>query len=116
MSAVPPGLRGRGSDRGSSAIEAVVAVLMLGTVLLVIMQVVWFMVGSGIAQQAARDGARALSLGRSVPVAVARSVPEETSYRITYPAPDTVRVRVDMNGTVFPMQIERQVAMPRTAP
>lgn len=115
MSAVRERLR-RGGDGGSSAVEAVVAVFLLGTILLVVMQVVWFLVGSSIAQQAARDGARALSLGRSVPVAVHRSVPEETRYRITYPAPDTVRVRVDMNGTVFPMQIERQVAMPRTAP
>ena len=115
MSLLGRRLREAGGDRGSSAIEAVAAIFLLGTIVLVTMQVVWFMVGSSIAQQAARDGARALSLGQSASVAVARSVPDRTTYRVWYPSPDTVRVRVDMKGTIFPLQIERQMTMPRTA-
>ncbi|UZN02161.1 hypothetical protein [Cellulomonas sp. S1-8] len=114
MSGLVERVRGTGDDRGSSAIEALAAILMIGTILLVVMQVVWFMIGSGIATQAARDGARAQSLGRSVPAAVARSVPDDTEYRISYPAGDTVRVTVRMGGTLFPMDLQRQVAMPRT--
>ncbi|MCC2335889.1 TadE/TadG family type IV pilus assembly protein [Cellulomonas wangsupingiae] len=104
----------RDDDRGSAAIEVVGAVIVMGVVLFAIVQMISFMIGIHVAHQAARDGARALSLGRSVPLAVARSVPGDSTYRIEYPASDTVRVEVTVDGPIFTMDVGRQVAMPRT--
>lgn len=104
----------RDDDRGSAAIEVVGAVIVMGVVLFAIVQMISFMIGIHVAHQAARDGARAMSLGRSVPLAVARSVPGDSTYRIEYPASDTVRVEVTVDGPIFTMDVGRQVAMPRT--
>lgn len=107
--------RGAASDeRGSAAIETVAAVITAGLVLFAIVQMTSFMIGIHVAHQAARDGARALSLGRSVPAAVAGSVPGDSTYRISYPAPDTVRVDVQVDGPIFTIDVGREVAMPRT--
>ncbi len=102
-------------ERGSATIEVVGAVIVTATVLFATMQMTSFMIGVHVAHQAARDGARAMSLGRSVPAAVARSVPGDSRYRVEYPAPDTVRVRVYVDGPWFTIPVTRQVAMPRTA-
>lgn len=104
----------RSDDRGSSAIEAVVAIIVLGTVLLVVLQGIWFMMGMNQAQQAARDGARALSLGRSAHAAVARSLPARADYVVSIPDAETVRVRVTSHGPLFRMDVVREVTMPRT--
>ncbi len=104
----------RRDESGSAAIETVGAVVVVGTVLVAIVQMVSFMIGVHVAHQAARDGARALSLGRSVPAAVAASVPGDSTYRVSYPATDTVRVDVVVTGPIFTMDVGREVAMPRT--
>lgn len=102
-------------DTGSSAIEVVGAVIVAGVILVCLAQALMVVIGVHVAHQAARDGARALSLGRSVPSAVAQSVPGDQSYRILYPAGDTVRVEVVVSGPLGTMDVARQVAMPRTA-
>lgn len=108
--------RRRRDDTGSSAIEVVGAVIVAGAVLVGIAHALMVVIGVHVAHQAARDGARAMSLGRSVPVAVAQSVPGDQVYRIEYPAPDTVRVEVRVTGPLGTMDVARQVAMPRTTP
>ena len=68
--------------------------------------------------QAVRDGARAMSLGRSVPVAVDASLPGNMQAEsITYPA-GGVRIEVPvLRIGIFPsFTVVREAAMPRMVP
>jgi len=103
-------------DRGTSTIEAVGGVVLIAITLVCIVQAAWFAIAVGAAGQAARDGARARSLSLDVRAAVDRSLPGDLEGRITYPAPDTVRVQLDVRRVSMfpPITVAREVAMPRT--
>lgn len=62
-------------DRGSAAIEAAVLIPLAMGVLLVIVQVIAMAYASHGVSQAARDGARAYSLGQSPQAAASASLP-----------------------------------------
>ena len=87
-------------------------------VILALLQVAAAAVTTLAANQAVRDGARAMSLGRSVPVAVDDSLPGSMhADQITYPA-NGVRIEVPvLRIGIFPsFTVVREAAMPRTAP
>jgi len=87
-------------------------------VILALLQVGAAAVTTLAADQAVRDGARALSLGRSVPAAVDASLPGSMrADQITYPA-GGVRIEVPvLRIAIFPtFTVVREAAMPRTAP
>lgn len=107
--------RGRESDLGSAAIEMLGVLPIVVLVVLVLLQVCAFTVTVQAANQAARDGARALSLGRPVATAVDRSLPGSLSARsISYPGGRAVRLEVDVPRVgIFPeMTVEREAEMP----
>ncbi|MBO0899732.1 hypothetical protein J1G43_07115 [Cellulomonas sp. zg-ZUI22] len=106
----------RRRDEGTATIEVVGGLVAVALAVVCIMQFVWYVVAADAAAQAARDGARALSLGRPVQQAVERSLPGTLDARVTYPAHDTVKVTLDVRRVAgFPqIQVDRQVAMPRT--
>ncbi|GIG19404.1 hypothetical protein Cch01nite_01280 [Cellulomonas chitinilytica] len=87
-------------------------------VVLAFLQVAAFGLTAHAANQAVRDGARAASLGRSVPAAVDASLPNGLrTAQITYPA-GAVRIEVPVPRiAIFPsFTVTRQAVMPRTAP
>lgn len=106
----------RRDEAGTATIEVVGGLVAVALAIVCLMQVVFYVLAADAASQAARDGARARSLGRSAEQAVERSLPGTLDARVTYPAPDTVRVTVDVRRVAgFPLiQVDRQVAMPRT--
>ncbi len=62
-------------DRGSAAIELAAAIPIVVLVLAALLQVASVVITTSAANQAARDGARAISLGHSPTVAVEKSLP-----------------------------------------
>ncbi|KQS99601.1 TadE/TadG family type IV pilus assembly protein [Cellulomonas sp. Leaf395] len=108
----------RDDDRGSSAIEVLGIMPVVVVVILALLQVGAAAVTTLATNQAVRDGARAMSLGRSVPAAVDASLPGNMrASQITYPA-DGVRIEVPvLRIGIFPsFTVVREAAMPRTAP
>lgn len=105
-----------GGDRGTATIEVMGGLVAVALAVVCLVQVAFYVLAADAATQAARDGARALSLGQPVQRAVERSLPGTLDARVTYPAPDTVKVTVDVRRVAgFPLiQVDRQVAMPRT--
>ena len=88
-------------------------------VILALLQVAAAAVTTLAANQAVRDGARAMSLGRSVPVAVDDSLPGSMhADQITDPGGNGVRIEVPvLRIGIFPsFTVVREAAMPRTAP
>lgn len=67
---------GSGSDRGSMAVELVAFVPIIALVTLIVVQGFLAVTAVSSAQDAARDGARAASLGRSVDDAVHAQLPD----------------------------------------
>jgi len=105
-------------ERGSSAIEVLGIMPVVVIVILALLQVAAAAVTTLAANQAVRDGARAMSLGRSVPAAVEASLPGGMhADQITYPA-NGVRIEVPvLRIGIFPsFTVVREAAMPRTAP
>jgi hypothetical protein len=105
-------------ERGSSTVELLGVLPVVVVVLLALLQTVAVTYTTHATNQAVRDGARALSLGRPVAVAVDRSLPGGLhADRITFPD-GGVRLEVKVPRiAVFPeMTVTREAAMPRTAP
>ncbi|MGN8246582.1 TadE/TadG family type IV pilus assembly protein [Cellulomonas soli] len=111
--------RDRGDrERGSSAIELLGVLPVVVVVLLALLQTIAVTYTTHATNQAVRDGARAMSLGRPVAAAVERSLPGGLeAQQITYPD-GGVRIEVRVPRiAVFPgMTVTREAAMPRTAP
>lgn len=106
----------RRADRGSASLELVglLPVVVLVICALLYASSVAFTVSS--ANQAVRDGARAMSLGRSAEAAVHRSLPDSISIKsLTYPAGG---VRLEVRTIPFPpfpqVTVVREATMPRT--
>lgn len=113
------GPRGAGRrDRGTSTIEVLGFMPVAVVIVLAVLQVVAFNHTVAATNQAVRDGARAMSLGRDPEVAIAQSLPDHLSAsRITYPAGAVrVEVRVPRVAILPQMTVERQATMPRTVP
>jgi len=102
-------------DRGSSTIEVLGIVPVVVVLVLCLIQVCFFAYAVLGANQAARDGARAASLGRSAAVAVDRSLPGALDASVTT-AGERVAVRVPVPRVQpFPqLVVERDATMPRT--
>ncbi|WP_421734654.1 TadE/TadG family type IV pilus assembly protein [Cellulomonas sp.] len=107
-----------GDDRGSSAIEILGVMPIVVIVILAAIQVVAVSATTHAANQAVRDGARAMSLGRSVPAAIDASLPNGLGdTQITYPA-GAVRIEVPVPRiAIFPsLTVTREATMPRMVP
>ncbi|QAY64376.1 hypothetical protein ET495_15470 [Xylanimonas allomyrinae] len=107
----------RRTERGSSTLEMLGAIPVVILVMLVVVQVCAFTWTALAADQAVRDGARALSLGRSADAAVRRSLPGGLDARSVDVVGERVVIRVDVpRFPVVPaMTITRDASMPRTA-
>jgi hypothetical protein len=108
----------RRDERGSSALEVLGIMPIFVVVVLALLQVGAAAVTTLAANQAVRDGARAMSLGRSVPAAVDRSLPGGMAAQsITYPA-GAVRIEVPvLRIGIFPsFTVVREATMPRMVP
>jgi len=90
---------------------------MVVLVVLAVLQVCSFAWTVSAANQAARDGARALSLGRPVDQAVARSLPGAMDARSLQVVGERVVLEVDVPRFAFvpAMTVRRDAVMPRTA-
>ncbi|MCL3859940.1 TadE/TadG family type IV pilus assembly protein [Actinotalea sp. K2] len=114
----PPGRRR--DERGSSAVELLGVVPVLVVVVLVLLQVVAAVYTTQATNQAARDGARALSMGQSAEVAIDRSLPSGLSPQsISYVhGGQGVRLEVRVpRWSVFPvLTVDRTAVMPRLVP
>lgn len=117
----PAGGYGRTTrERGSASLELLGVMPVVAVLVVALLQVAAAVYTTHATNQAVRDGARALSLGRSAEVAVARSLPgglEASS--ITYVSGgEGLRIEVDVPRiAVFPpMTVERTAVMPRTSP
>ena len=109
----------RGDDRGSMAIELVGFVPVLALLTLLLVQGFLAATAVSSAQQAARDGARAASLGRDVGTAVDAQLPSwvrlQNLYQDTCPGAGecvAVEVRIPIG---FPGITVRDVTVTRTA-
>jgi hypothetical protein len=105
-------------DEGTSTLEVLGFAPIAVLIILVVLQVIAFTMTVTAANQAVRDGARAMSLGRSAEVAIERSLPDNLSAsRITYPAGAVrIEVRVPRIAIMPQLTVERQATMPRTVP
>ena len=103
-------------DRGSAVLEFVLAIPVLIVVMLAVLQTVALLSATSATNQAARDGARAYSLGRGVDAAVRASLPNGLEPRRISTGPDgTVAVTVDARriAPFMPtLSVTRTVAMP----
>jgi hypothetical protein len=111
-------LPARRDDKGSSALEVLGIMPVFVVVVLALLQVAAAAVTTLAANQAVRDGARAMSLGRSVPVAVDASLPGSMrAEQITYPG-GAVRIEVPVLriGIFPPFTVVREAEMPRMVP
>jgi len=102
-------------ERGSSAVELLGVMPVVVVVILVVLQVCAAAYATQATNQAARDGARALSRAQSVPAAVERSLPGGlTAESLTYPGGDGVRlvVRVPRVAIFPPFTVTREAVMP----
>lgn len=83
-------------DSGSAAVELAAAVPVVILVMAAVLQAVAVISASSAANQAARDGARAVSLGGSATVAVDDSLPEGIDdARVVLRGDGSVEVQVD---------------------
>lgn len=105
----------RPGDRGSSTIEVLGVVPIVGALVLCLVQVCFVAFAVLGANQAVRDGARAASLGRSAELAVDRSLPGTLDASVTT-AGERVAVRVPVPRVKpFPQfVVERDARMPET--
>lgn len=86
----------RRDDAGSAAVELAAAVPVVILVMAAVLQTVAVISATSAANQAARDGARALSLGRSATVAVQDSLPDGIDdARVVLLGDGRVEVQVD---------------------
>lgn len=106
----------RRADRGSASLE------LLGLMPVIVLVMCALLYASSVvytvnaANQAVRDGARAMSLGQSAEAAVHRSLPDSIDVqRISYPA-GAVRLEVrSVKMAMFPrVTVTREATMPRT--
>lgn len=107
----------RRRDEGSASLELVGLIPVVVTILGVLLYAASLVYTVHAANQAVRDGARALSVGRSVPAAVERSLPGAVEVeRITYPATGGVRlqVRTVEVGFLPQLTVTRHAVLPRT--
>lgn len=108
--------RARGErERGSSAVELLGVMPVVVVVILVVLQVCAAAYATQATNQAARDGARALSRHQSVPAAVERSLPGGLrADGISYPGGDGVRVEVRVPRIALfpPITVTREAVMP----
>ena len=107
----------RRRDGGSASLELVGLVPVIVLVMGVLLYAASAVYTVHAANQAARDGARALSLGRPVPAAVERSLPGAVELeRITYPPTGGVRLQVQTVKVGFlpQMTVTRHAVLPRT--
>ncbi|MFI9489487.1 TadE/TadG family type IV pilus assembly protein [Promicromonospora sp. NPDC052451] len=112
---------GDGGERGQAAVELVGLVFALVLVGLLAIQGITVAQTASIAQEAARNGARALSLGQDARAEVERSVPDGLDVREVRPVVDdgTARVRVTVSAplglagmTVVDVALTRTAAFP----
>lgn len=102
-------------DEGTAAIEVVGFMPVVAVVVLVVLQLVFATATINAANQAARDGARAQSLGRSVTAAVDRSLPSAfDGHTVTVDGTGRVTVEVPMPRVgIFPeYAVTRTAVMP----
>lgn len=104
------------SERGSASLEILGLLPAVVLVLCTLLYVASAVYTVNAANQAVRDGARALSLGRPAEGAVLRSLPDSIPVqRITYPAGG---VRLEVRTVRLPLlpqlTIVREATMPRT--
>ncbi len=108
----------RAGERGLVAIEFVVlipVVILIATMAMQIGVAGWTATQT---ERAARDGARALSLGENVTAAASSSLPGILSIdQISTPGSETVRLRVKVpRVSVLPQStVTREVTLPRTS-
>ncbi len=103
-------------DRGSAALELLGVIPVVVVVLLLLVQVCAAGYTVLATNQAVRDGARAHSLGQSVPTAVDHSLPGGLDAERVEVAGDTVlvEVRVPRVAVLPTFTVTREAAMPRT--
>ena len=103
-------------ERGSAAIEAAVLIPLAMGVLVIIVQIFAMAYASHGVSQAARDGARAYSLGQSPQAAAAASLPSGVSLvSVSTFGPDhgvTVTARAPSIVVIADRTISRSVTMP----
>lgn len=106
----------RSRQRGSAALEAAVLIPLAMGVLVVIVQIFAMAYASHGVSQAARDGARAYSLGQSPQSAAAASLPSGVSLvSVSTFGPDhgvTVTARAPSIVVITDRTISRSVTMP----
>lgn len=106
----------RSRERGSATIELAAAIPIIIIVLAALLQVAAVVGVTSAANQAARDGARALSLGKSVDTAVRDSLPGDLDAKQVRILPgNRVEVEIDAKRIVPLMPtvtVKRSVAMP----
>ncbi|HMC03521.1 MAG TPA: TadE/TadG family type IV pilus assembly protein [Cellulomonadaceae bacterium] len=112
--------RRRESERGSAAIEMLGVLPVVALVVLGLLQGIAAVYTTQATNQAVRDGARALSLGKSPEDAVVRSLPSGLHpARITY-VDDGQGVRLEVQVpriAFFPqLTVDRTAVMPRATP
>lgn len=109
----------RRRDEGSASLELVGLIPVLVVLLGLLLWAGSFVFTVHAANQAVRDGARAMSLGQSAPVAIQRSLPGAvTVQNVSYLPAGGVRLQVrtvDV-GYLPQMTVTRQAVMPRTVP
>lgn len=116
-----PASPGRASrERGSAALELLGVMPVVAVLVVALLQAAAAIYTTHATNQAVRDGARALSLGRSAQVAVERSLPGGLRpSSISYVSGgEGVRLEVDVPRIALfpPMTVERTAVMPRTSP
>ena len=113
-------LRARGGDRGSAAIEVLGAIPVVAIVLVVLVQGAAAVYTTQATNQAVRDGARALSLGRSAPDAVEDSLPgglrADTFATVNGGQGVRITVKVPRIGVFPEMTVDRSAVMPGLVP
>lgn len=101
-------------DAGTSVLELVGFVPVVGLVLLALVQGGVAVYGVAATQDAARNAARVSALGGDAAQAADRSVPGWMSTRTTVLAPGSVRVRVDVPDLVpgVDLAVTREAVLP----
>lgn len=116
MARMRSALQPRSRERGSAAVELAAAIPIVVLVLAGLLQVASVINATSAANQAARDGARAVSLGHSAQVAVRDSLPGGLNAKHVRILPGSkVEVELDAKRVVPFMPtitVKRSVAMP----
>lgn len=109
----------RRRDEGSASLEVLGLVPTVVVLLGILLYAASFVYTVHAANQAVRDGARALSLGQAAGPAIQRSLPGAVEVAsVTYPVTGGVRleVRTVDVGYAPQMTVTRTAVMPRTVP